>query len=170
MKKLACFLLLIPMLAFGDNRPVIQSLMNEPASLFDVAMLRLQDFIIWTRPYMLGTYRIESVSEVRNIDINAIYVPDDSRIKVSASVFDGRSTQEQMDAGCGSVLASMKINLLKNLPGLFIHVGGSYPANFPDRNFNFADLIELSCFVYGTSTTEVRYNTRIPLALGKTTE
>ena len=45
MKKLAWFNLLIPMLAHSDQRTAIQSLMDEPASLFDISMLRLQEFV-----------------------------------------------------------------------------------------------------------------------------
>jgi len=93
MRKLACFLLLIPMLIHADNRPAIQSLMDEPASLLDIGMLRLQDFIIWTKRFMAYEYSSASTTEIRHIDINAHYAPKDEIIRVTASLMDTRSTK-----------------------------------------------------------------------------
>jgi len=158
------------MFAHSDQRTAIQSLMDEPASLFDISMLRLQDFIIWTKPNMALTYRISSESEVRSVDINAFYVAEEEQIRVSVSLMDTQSTPVQMEAGCDSVLGLMKINLLKSLPGLFVHVDGSYPPNLKEMNFNLAELIELSCYVHGRSSSEMRYSDKEPLALQTSAE
>ena len=162
--------MLIPMLAHADRRAAIQSLLDEPANLLDITMLRLQDFIIWTEPNMALTYRMKSESEVRSININADYVVESGQIKVSVSVMDTQSTPAQMEAGCDSVLEAIHINLTKSLPGLFIHVDDSYPLELEEMNFNFAELIELSCYVHGTSSTEVRYRDKKPLALDNASE
>jgi hypothetical protein len=169
MKKFACILLLVTNCALADRHAAFQSLIHEPASLLDITMLRLEDFITWTKPNMALTYRIDSESEVRSIDINAYYQPDEQRIQVSVSLMDTQSTSSQMQAGCDGVLNAININLSKSLPGLFIHVDGSYPPGLSESNANLADLIELSCYVYGTSSANVRHSTRQALRMSRPT-
>ena len=72
MNKLLALIIFVSMGAAADHRPEFQSLVDEPANMLDIAMLRLQDFIIWTEPFMAGGYHIAAETDKqRRIDINA---------------------------------------------------------------------------------------------------
>ena len=144
---------------------------DEPANMLDVAMLRLQDFIIWTKPYMAGEYRIASETDKRrHIDINADYRADEGVIHVSASLMDLQSTPEQMEAGCRRVLDMMRINIGKGLGGFFSHVGGSFRPSVNGHPADLFGMIGLSCHVYGRSSTDRRFSGAISLQPGEEME
>jgi hypothetical protein len=164
MRKLFFLVLLAPVIAFGDNAAAIQSLQNEPASLFDISLLRLQDYIVWTRRYMVGEYNHSAQADIGHMDINAYYVPDEARIVMSYSVRDTTSTPEQMQEGCERVLDISQINLLKNVPGVFIHEDGSWPPGLKESGFNLANLVRLQCYVWGDRADVWYFRTERPLA------
>ncbi len=164
MKNLLALFVLVPMAAAADHRPEFQSLIEEPVNMLDIAMLRLQDFIIWTKPFMAGEYHIAAqTGRQRHVDINAGYRADDGVIHVSASLFDAQSTIEQMEAGCRRVLSMMRINIGKGLGGLFSHVDGSFHPSVNGQPADLSGMIELSCHVYGGSTSERRFSGALPL-------
>lgn len=158
MNKLLALFILVPIAAAADHRPEFQSLIDEPADMLDIAMLRLQDFIIWTEPFMEGEYHIAAETEKQlHIDINAQYRADDGVIHVSASLMDLQSTREQMENGCRRVLTMLRINISKGLHRLFSHVDGSFRPTANGEPADMHGMIELSCHVYGRSTTERRF-------------
>ncbi len=171
MKKILVILVLTPIVVVADNRPEFQSLIDEPANMLDIAMLRLENFIIWTKPYMAGEYYVAAETDRRrHIDINVHYSADDGVIHISASMFDLQSSREQMEAGCRRVLTMMRINISKGLGGLFSHVDHSFR---PSANGQAADLfgmIDLGCHVFGASTTDRRFSGAMPLRLGEEME
>jgi len=65
MKTLLALFIVAPLAAFADHRPEFQALIDEPANMLDIAMLRLEDFIIWTKPYMAGEYHIAAETDKR---------------------------------------------------------------------------------------------------------
>lgn len=164
MKKLLALFVLAPISTVADHRPEFQSLIDEPANMLDIAMLRLQDFITWTEPYMSGEYHIAAETDRQlHIDINAEYRADEGVIHVSASQIDLQSTPEQMEAGCERVLTMLRINISKGLHGLFSHVDGSFQPTANDQPAVLHGMIELSCHVYGRSTAERRFGAELSL-------
>ena len=171
MKKLLAILILVPVTGVGDHRPEFQSLIDEPASMLDIAMLRLEDFVFWTKPYMAAEYHIAAKTDKqRHVDINAYYSEDKGAIQVSASLMDLQSTNEQMEAGCRRVLTMMRINISKGLGHIFSHVDHSFSPSANGQPADLSGMITLSCYVYGRSTTERRIAGALPLKLGEEME
>jgi hypothetical protein len=171
MKKILAFLILFSTSAVADHRPEFQSLIDEPANMLDIAMMRLEDFIIWTKPYMAGEYHIAAETDKqRHIDINAYYSEDDGVIQVSASLMDLQSTRDQMEAGCRRVLNMMRINISKGLGGIFSHVDGPFRPSANGQPADLFGMIELSCHVSGSSSTDRRFSGAMPLRLGEKME
>lgn len=159
MNKLLALLIFVSMGAAADHRPEFQSLIDEPANMLDVTMLRLQDFIIWTKPFMAGEYHIAAKTEKqRHIDINASYRQDDGVIHISASLMDLQSTPTQMEAGCRRVLTMLRINVRKGLNYYFSHADGSFRPTANGKPADQFGMIELSCHVYGRSSTDRRFS------------
>ena len=159
MKMFLALFVLIPLAATADHRPEFQSLIDEPASMLDIAMLRLQDFIIWTKPYMAAEYHgAAETDRQRHIDINAEYRVDEGVIHVSASLRDQQSNREQLEAGCRRVLTMLRINIAKGLGRNFSHVDGSFRPTADGQPADLLGMIEVSCHVWGDSTTEHRFS------------
>ena len=78
-------LALIPTLTYAEPGPVTQHLMNEPASLFDVAMLRLRQSIGYWEKQMVLNYKRESLSDISGGNVNAYYQAEDDKIYVVLS-------------------------------------------------------------------------------------
>lgn len=171
MKKILALLVFAPMAAVADHQPEFQSLIDEPANMLDVTMVRLQDFIIWTKPFMAGEYHSAAKTEKqRHIDINASYRQDEGVIHISATLMDLQSTREQMEAGCRRVLTMLRINISKGLNHLFSHVDGSFRPSANGQPADLYGMIDLSCHVYGQSTTDRRFSGAMPLRLGEKME
>jgi hypothetical protein len=166
MRTLLALFIVAPLTTLADHRPEFQSLIDEPANMLDIAMLRLEDFIIWTKPYMAGEYHIAAETDRQlHIDINAAYQADEGLIHVSAYLMDLQSTREQLEAGCRRVLHMMRINISKGLGGIFSHVDGSFRPSANGQPANLFGMIGLSCHVYGRSTTDRRFSGAMPLDL-----
>ena len=158
MKKLLALCVLLPIVAVADQRPEFQSLIDEPANMLDIAMLRLQDFIIWTEPFMASEYHIAAETDQQlHIDINADYRADEGVIHISTSLMDLQSTREQMETGCGRVLTMFRVNLSKELNHIFSHVDGSFRPSAYGQPADLQGMIELGCYVYGRSTADRRF-------------
>ena len=171
MNKLLALIIFVSMGAAADHRPEFQSLVDEPANMLDIAMLRLQDFIIWTEPFMAGGYHIAAETDKqRRIDINAHYRADDGVIHVSASLMDLKSTREQMEAGCRRVLTMLRINVSKGLNHVFSHVDGSFRPTASGQPADLLGMITLSCHVYGRSSTDRRFGGAMTLRPGEEME
>ncbi|MDH3441442.1 MAG: hypothetical protein OEM63_11865 [Gammaproteobacteria bacterium] len=169
MKKILTLFVLVPLAAAtaADHRPEFQSLIDEPANMLDIAMVRLQDFIFWTKPYMAGEYHIAAgTDKQRHIDINADYRADDGVIHISALLFDSQSSTEQMEAGCRRVLGMMRINVSKGLGRYFSHVDGSFRPSANGQPADLFGMIELSCQVDGGNTNGRQFRGVMPLKLG----
>jgi len=140
-------LALIPTLTYAAPGPVTQHLMNEPASLFDVAMLRLRQSIGYWEKQMVLNYKRESRSDISGGNVNAYYQAEDDKIYIVLSIEDESPTTEQMEAGCRYALAHIGIYLRKMLPGLFQHSGPVKSAEPIDLIDVAVDMFELQCYV-----------------------
>ena len=160
MKRLYC-LLLLPLCSQAAPGGVTQYLINEPASMLDVGMLRLDNLTIWFRG-AVGLYW-------RHVDINSEYDPDTDRIYISISASDTSSTAEQMSDGCREALRQLGIVISKSLPDLFQHVGYRNPMEPKELGSTLHGMVELSCSVYGRSSSDLRFHATQALGATKMT-
>ena len=160
MKRLYC-LLLLPLCAQGAPGGASQYLINEPASMLDVGMVRLDNLTTWFEG-AVGLYW-------RHVDINSEYDPDTDRIYISISVTDTSSTAEQMNDGCREALRQLGIVISKSLPELFRHVGYRNPMEPKELDSTLRGMFEFSCSVYGQSSSDLRFHATQVLGATKMT-
>jgi len=151
-------LLLVPLFAGAEPGPTIQYLFNEPATLLDVAMVRLDDLtdefenrvgLYWTEGDEMAFFKAE---------INSNYEPDDDKIYVSFLVMSSEAVEEQMAEGCRNAMSQMNIWLVKSLHRMFPHVGYEDPSMPADFYVGLKDMFEIRCyFSSGRDTSEGRF-------------
>ena len=146
MKRLILFFL-FPALVCAAPGPATQYLMNEPASLFDVGMLRLHHLIGYWEKQMTFNYKLKSQSDPVGGNVNAYYRPEDDKIYVVLSTMDESATEEQMEAGCRYALQHIRIYVRKSLHVLFQHVGHSDPSKPFALHSAVGEMFELRCYV-----------------------
>lgn len=145
MKKMIA-ILLFSVLANAEPGPAMQYLMNEPATLLDIGMMRLDTLttefekrvgLHWTDNGEMKFFRAE---------IDASYQPDDDKIYVYFSVNNSEATDAQMAEGCENAMMQMNIWLLKSLPGLFLHIAYDDPSKPPDMYRDLSKMFEIRCY------------------------
>lgn len=157
MKK-GILILLIPLLSPAEPGAVTRYLSSEPATLFDIGMMRLETLttefeervgLHWTEDEDKRFFRSE---------INSRYNRANDKIYVSFLVMSSEPTDEQMAEGCANAMAQMNIWLLKSMHELFEHtpsVDSSRPSGFYS---GLRDMFELRCyFSSGRDTSEGRF-------------
>lgn len=154
MKKLI-FLLLFPALVWAEPGPTTQYLMKEPASVFDVGMLRLQHLIGYWEKQIAFNYKSQSHTDTIGGNVNTYYQSEDDKIYVVFSAMDNSATEEQMEAGCRSALSHMRIYVGKSLHTLFQHVGHRNSSSAPDSAIR--ELFEFRCYVSGHDSSQGRF-------------
>ena len=156
MKRLI-LLFLFPVLVHAAPGPATQYLMNEPASLFDVGMLRLQHLIGYWEKQMTFNYRLKSQSDPVGGNVNAYYQSENDKIYVVLSTFDESATEQQMEAGCRYALQHIRIYVSKNLHGMFRHIGNNDSLEPAELMSAVTDMFELRCYVSGRSSADGRF-------------
>ncbi len=156
MKKLI-FLFLFPVLVWAEPGPATQYLMNEPASLFDVGMIRLHHLIGYWEKQMTGNYKRKSQSGSVGGNVNAYYRSEDDTIYVVLSAMDESATKEQMEAGCRYALFHMRIYVGKSLHELFQHVGYRKSSEPSSLGSAVRDMFEFRCYVSGHDSSMGRF-------------
>jgi hypothetical protein len=157
MKKIIA-MLLMPMIANAQPGPATQYLINEPATLLDVGMMRLETLttefenrvgLHWTENDGMKFFQAET---------NARYEADDDKIYVSFLVMSSEPSEVQMAEGCRNAMMQMNIWLLKSLPGVFLHTGYDDPSVPEDFYPGLKEMFELRCyFSSGRDTSEGRF-------------
>jgi hypothetical protein len=169
MKKLL-LLLLIPALAYAEPGPATRYLMGEPASLFDVAMLRLQHMIAYSERQMTFNYKLKSRSNPTGSgNVNAYYQPEDDKIYVVLSINDESATEQQMEAGCRYGLQHIRIYLGKGLKEMFNHVDDTSSSALSATDKAVYGMFELRCTVWGNDTSVIRFRASQTLAADEMT-
>ncbi|MFT5116022.1 MAG: hypothetical protein ACI9H8_000282 [Lysobacterales bacterium] len=156
MKKLI-LLFLIPTLVYAEPGPATQYLMNEPASLFDVGMLRLKHTIAYWERQMTGNYKNKSGGNSIGGNVNVSYRPEDDKIYVGLSVMDSSATHEQMEAGCRYALRHIQIYVSKSAHALYQHVGYRDSAEPEELDSSVRDMFVLRCYVSGNDSSKGRF-------------
>jgi hypothetical protein len=155
MKRLIA-LLLWPLLVSAEPMSPTKMLMNEPASMLDMGMVRLgilaEDFeqrvgLLWTTA--------SGASEFFRADVNSSYEAKNDTISVSFLIMNSEATDAQMKEGCEMAMDQMTIWLRKSLPGLYLHEGFDNSPEAFKRYDNIADMFELSCYVSSATDTSV---------------
>ena len=101
MKKFAAILLfLLPLLANAEPGPVTQYLINEPASLLDIGMVRLDTLTTEFEKRVGLHWTVDGEMQFFRAEVNSRYEPDDDRIYVSFSIANSEATDAQMKEGC----------------------------------------------------------------------
>jgi len=145
MKKLIVFLL-FPTLVNADAGAAKQYLINEPATLLDVGMLRLASLanefeqrvgLHWTDGDEMKLFRAE---------VGSHYDEEAGMIYVSIYAMNDEPTEAQMAEGCRNAMTQMNIWLVKSLPGLFLHRGYEDPSVPPLFSKGLRDMFELRCY------------------------
>ena len=151
-------LLLAPLLASAEPGPAVQYLLDEPASLLDIAMVRLDDLtdefenrvgLYWTEGDEIKFFKAE---------INASCDPDDDKIYVSFLAMNSEADAGQMEEGCRNAMSQMSIWLLKSLHRVFPHVEYEVPSMPADFYSGLKELFEIRCyFSSARDTSEGRF-------------
>ena len=151
-------LLLIPLFANAERGPTTQYLLSKPATLLDIAMVRLDD-LSDEFENRVGLYWTDGDdSKWFKAEVNSYYEPDDNKIYVSISVMNSEPNQDQMAEGCRNAMSQMNIWLLKNLPTMFQHVGYDDPSLPEDFHAGLKEMFEIRCyFSSGRDTSEGRF-------------
>lgn len=148
--------LLFPVLANAGMGSVMQNLMNEPATLLDVGMVRLAILTTEFKERVgLHWTTEEGEKEFFQAEVNSRYEPDDDRVYVSFLIMNSEATQTQMEEGCGNAMRQMGYWLGKSLPGLFSHVGRVDQSDTQRLHKAFQELVVLRCYVSSGRDTSV---------------
>ena len=151
-------LILLPLLASAETGPATNYLMQEPATLLDIGMIRLDD-LADEFENRVGLYWTDGEDfEWFKAEVNTSYDSDDDKIYVVFSVMSSEPNEAQMAEGCSNAMSQMNIWLLKNLPSMFQHVGSTdrpMPADFYP---SLRDMFEIRCyFSSGRDSSEGRF-------------
>ncbi len=148
-------ILSIPMLVGAETNSVVDRLMKEKASLFDLGMHRLETYNHYWEEQIASYYRYGSGSKNVAGNINEYYSDEEGIIHVSFSVSDLLASEAKMRAGCQAALGHVRVYIAKSLHVMFSHAGqvsGSRDVS------ELRSLFKLSCTVFGNSTENVRFN------------
>ena len=152
MRNLVAVVVILPWLALAAPDSTTQHFMNQPASLFDLGMYRLEAFAHHSSEFMASLYKqgAETDQKVtrRSGNIHARYDPADDMIYVSFSIADEQATEQQMESGCREMLRLLRINTSKSIWRMFAHYGQE--RDNPDQKMVklLYDKFELRCWVH----------------------
>ena len=139
MKKLTALLLLLPVLVSADPGPATKYLINEPASLMDVAILSLQ--------ISLDKMATSMKTKGQHLSLRAHYDFSDDKIILSASVFfRGENAQHEAKEICDAQIYVLGALATSDMEQYFSHAGfvrGDPPADFVKK---LQERTELRCF------------------------
>lgn len=154
--KLLIATLMFPALATAAPGVVMRSLMNEPATLLDVGMVRLEALTTeFERRVGLHWSTEEGKTEVFQADVHSRYEPDDDRIYVSFLIMNSEATPAQMEQGCRNATRQMGFWLGKRLPEFFSHIGRADQSQTLQLHEAFKELVILRCYVSSAHDTSV---------------
>jgi len=158
MRKLLV-ILLFPVMATAEPGPLTQYLINEPATLMDVAMVRFQT-LATEFENRVGLHWTDDKGEMVffGASVDPYYEADDDKIYVGISVMSSKPTYAQMEEGCTNAIGQLRIWVGKSLHTLFTHVGYEDPSRPKEYYRGFDDMIVFRCyFSTGTDSSAGRF-------------
>jgi len=129
--------------AAAEPSPTVSYLMNEPASLFDVGLIRMNDSLrrfnrmhpidLSEKP-MMGLLRGETDLDIENIGFGTLYAKyswDENRINIYALVFAIGEEDEANRHVCADLIEYLRFGLFGILPAFIENVGKPMDRNEP---------------------------------------
>lgn len=157
MRILVLFLLLAPLHSLGESSAALRYLMNEPATLFDVAMLRLNRVTDYWEEQMVFNFSYAAKTDRTPGNVNAYYDSNADKIYVELTVMDELASEAQMKAGCRYALRHIAIYVGNSINDIFYHVAEKGSADQRELASEFREVFELRCYVSGRSSSEGRF-------------
>jgi hypothetical protein len=159
MKKLVVLFLLPLGTGHAEPGALTQYLMQEPATLFDIGMMRLENLTTeFENRVGLHWTGNAGTAEFFKAEINSDYDPTDDRIYVSFLIMNSEATYSQMEEGCGVAFRQMGIWLGKGLTTLFSHVGREDPSKPENLSDKLSEMLVMTSYVSSArSTAEGRF-------------
>jgi len=145
MKKIIA-ILLMPLIVGAEPGPVTQYLINEPATLLDIGMMRLESLATEFEKRVGLHWTDNSEMKFFGASIHPEYEPEDDKIYVYFSVMNSEPTDAQMAEGCENAMMQMNIWLLKSMHVLFAHTGYDDPLRPADFYKGAKEMFELRCY------------------------
>lgn len=156
-------LMLLPGLAIAEPGLVTRHFKDQPATLFDLGMLRLELWASQSEETIAAQFRDQTASEPRATYVHAEYDAAEDVIRVSTRVVDTHANDAEMAAGCRAVMRVMRINVSKTLWRVFAHYGDELAPGTEPMVERLYDQVELQCRVSGPGTDERRFLATMPL-------
>jgi len=150
-------LLLLPLYSFAEPNAAARYLMSEPATLFDLSMLRLQMLTDYRELQMVLNYEHDSKSGRVYGNVNAYYERNADKIYVVLSVTDEAASEAQMEAGCRHALEHIGIYVGKSTGEMFSHAGAAESSVSRELVSQFREMFEFRCYVSGRDFSEGRF-------------
>ena len=156
-------LFLILAAATAQAGPTVQSLKDEPATLFDLGMFRLELSFAHSQESIESLYSQHAQANPIASWASVSYSVRDEMIRVDAGFMDEQSSDEQMEAGCREVLRMWRIGVSKTAWRFFAHYGEEGHPTVQPMGPDLYDRIILRCYVSGNSTADGRFWATMPL-------
>jgi len=129
--KRVILLLLFPLLTMADPGAATRYLMNEPASLLDVGILRIEQYIETRRVDLVERYAELTKNSNVFVTTMADYSFDDDKVHIH--FFVGANSGDQAQEGCRKLIADLRAEMTTLVVAAFAHSG--YTKNQPAENF-----------------------------------
>ena len=153
MKKLLA-VLFFPLFAHAQPGPAIEYLTHEPATLFDVGMMRLDALTAQFQQRVgLSWLGNDGRREFFKAEVNSEYDSSHNKIYVSFLVMNSDANNAQMEEGCRVATEQMSFWLGKSLPALFAHVAAHGTTDANRLVVGLQDIVELRCYVSSQHST-----------------
>lgn len=147
MRLLLAILIALPVCGRAEPSEVIQRMMDEPASLFDVAMLRLHRI----------ADQVEKTLSPRG-NVNANYYTDTDRFVIGYSAFNSPKPPDDMYAACERALGQISVFVSKSVPRIFMHAGEKLDrAESGDLRSEMLPKFDFYCVFYGRDSADVLF-------------
>ncbi|MEM9530538.1 MAG: hypothetical protein AAGA23_06445 [Pseudomonadota bacterium] len=130
--------------------------MSQPASMFDVGLIRIKNITDWAERLIAG-YWVKGHKVLLNVNVG--YYDEQIHVSIATQSTYGQHielTEAQMQEGCDRSLSFVVGNVSKFVPQVFLPRGDTDRAKWKDLRQQLLPLLRFSCQVYG-SDGEVLY-------------
>ena len=156
MKKFFMLCLLPLGTVCAEPGDLTQYLMREPATLFDIGMVRLETLATEFENHV--AIPNPATGEPFQAVVSSEYDSAEDRIYVGFMIMNSEATDSQLEEACGASFRQMGIWLTKSLTSLFSHVGPIVPSTPENLLDGLSKMVVMTCYVSsGTNTAEGRF-------------
>jgi hypothetical protein len=145
------------------SSPATEYFRDEPVSLFDLGMLRLELSLLESQDHFSSYYEEHAQADRVTGWFSASYSQRDDMIRIAASFMDEQSSDAQMAEGCRSVLAAMRIMTSKFAWRAFAHYGDERNPELGPMIGDLYERIQLRCYVSGNDSSSGRFWATMPV-------